>query len=149
MVIESNAGEDQAQRLGTHDEFVMRVRSCLVNSVLAANGVIRRGEESKWELITTFLLTWFPRNERRGRKSLEKKKLMESIYKYELCRRHSHYHRQDTCSQHHQYDATCTLDSGIIFRRMYCLTWLCVMWRTISNIVPQKPVPCAIVKYFE
>jgi len=24
MVIESDAGEDQAQRLGTHDEFVMR-----------------------------------------------------------------------------------------------------------------------------
>jgi len=58
MVIESNAGEDQAQRRGTHDEFVMREgRSCLVNSVLVANGVIRRVEESKWELITTSLLT--------------------------------------------------------------------------------------------
>jgi hypothetical protein len=57
MVIESNAGEDQAQRLGTHDEFVMREgRSCSVNSVLAATGVIRRGEESKWELITTSVL---------------------------------------------------------------------------------------------
>jgi hypothetical protein len=59
MVIESDAGEDQAQRLGTHDEFVMREgRSYWVNSVLAANGVIRRGgKKSKWELITTYLLT--------------------------------------------------------------------------------------------
>jgi hypothetical protein len=42
-----------------------------VNSVLAANGVIRRGEERIWELITSSLLALFPRTARRGLKSSE------------------------------------------------------------------------------